>query len=63
MNTYKIIADTSCDMPAVVFAEKNVTYVPFNVSFDQQNYIEELKDITPDAFYEKIITEKPSSRK
>ncbi|MBQ7102870.1 MAG: DegV family EDD domain-containing protein, partial [Anaerotignum sp.] len=58
MNTYKIIADTSCDMPAVVFAEKNVTYVPFNVSFDQQNYIEELKDITPDAFYEKIITEK-----
>ena len=58
MRTYKILADTSCDMPAVVFAEKNVTYVPFNVSFDQQNYIEELKDITPDAFYEKIITEK-----
>ena len=35
MNTYKIIADTSCDIPASVFAEKNVTYVPFNVSFDQ----------------------------
>ena len=58
MNTYKIIADTSCDIPASVFAEKNVTYVPFNVSFDQQNYLEELKDITPDEFYDKINAEK-----
>ena len=58
MNKYKIIADTSCDMPAAVFAEQNVTYVPFNVSFDQQNYLEELKDITPDEFYEKIKAEK-----
>ena len=58
MNTFKIIADTSCDMPASVFAEKNVTYVPFNVSFDQENYLEELKDITPEAFYDKINAEK-----
>lgn len=58
MNTYKILADTSCDMPASVFAEKNVTYVPFNVSFDQQNYLEELKDITPEEFYDKINAEK-----
>ena len=58
MNKYKIIADTSCDIPASVFAEKNVTYVPFNVSFDQQNYLEELKDITPDEFYDKINAEK-----
>ena len=58
MNTYKIIADTSCDIPASVFAEKNVTYVPFNVSFDQENYMEELKDITPDEFHTKLSTEK-----
>ena len=45
MNTYKIIADTSCDIPVSVFAEKNVTYVPFNVSFDQENYLEELKSL------------------
>ena len=55
---YKIIADTSCDIPASVMAENNITYVPFNVSFDQQNYLEELKDITPEEFYEKIVTEK-----
>ena len=58
MNTYKIIADTACDIPVSLMAEKEITYVPFNVSFDQQNYLEELKDITPDEFYDKINTEK-----
>ena len=58
MNTYKIIADTSCDIPASVFAENNVTYVPFNVSFDQENYLEELKDISPEEFHTKLSTEK-----
>lgn len=58
MNTYKIITDTSCDMPASVFAEHDVTYVPFNVSFDQENYMEELRDITPEEFYDKINAEK-----
>ena len=52
MNKYKIIADTSCDIPASVFAENNVTFVPFNVSFDQENYLEELKDITSEEFYD-----------
>ena len=58
MNKYKIIADTSCDIPASVFAENNVTFVPFNVSFDQENYLEELKDITSEEFYDKINAEK-----
>lgn len=58
MYKYKILADTSCDMPASVFAEHDVTYIPFNVSFDQQNYMEELKDITPEEFYDKINAEK-----
>ena len=58
MNTYKIIADTACDIPASLMAEKEITYVPFNVSFDQENYLEELKDITPDEFYNKINAEK-----
>ena len=55
MNTYKILADTSCDIPVSVLAENNITYVPFNVSFDQENYLEELKDITPEEFYDKIM--------
>ena len=58
MNTFKIIADSSCDIPVSLMEAKDITYVPFNVSFDQENYLEELKDITPDAFYEKINAEK-----
>ena len=58
MSTYKIIADTYCDIPASLMAQKEITYVPFNVSFDQENYLEELKDITPDEFYDKINAEK-----
>ena len=58
MSTYKILADTSCDIPASLMAEKEITYVPFNVSFDQENYLEELKDITPDEFYDKLNAEK-----
>ncbi|WP_458408262.1 DegV family protein [Anaerotignum sp.] len=58
MNTYKIIADSSCDIPVSLMEANNITYVPFNVSFDQENYMEELKDITPNAFYDKINAEK-----
>lgn len=58
MNTYKIIADSSCDIPISIMEEKDITYVPFHVSFNQETYLEELKDITPDAFYEKINAEK-----
>ncbi len=58
MNKYKIIADTSCDIPAAVLAENNITYVSFHVSFDQEHYLKELHDITPDEFYEKITAEK-----
>ncbi|MBQ7757989.1 DegV family protein [Anaerotignum sp.] len=58
MNTYKIIADTSCDIPVSLMKANHITYVPFHVSFDQENYLEELRDITPDEFYNKINAEK-----
>lgn len=58
MNNYQIIADTSCDIPAPVLAANNITYVPFNVSFDQETYLEELKDITSQEFYDKLNAEK-----
>jgi len=58
MNTYKIIADSSCDIPLSLMETKEITCVPFHVSFDQENYMEEGKDITPDAFYKKITEEK-----
>ncbi|MBR4114114.1 MAG: DegV family protein [Anaerotignum sp.] len=58
MNAYKIIADSSCDIPISLMKANDISYVPFNVSFDQETYLEELKDITPDEFYEKINAEK-----
>lgn len=58
MHTYQIIADSSCDLPAAVLQERNITCVPFHVSFDQETYLEELKDITPDEFYQKLKAEK-----
>lgn len=58
MNTYKILSDTSCDIPASVLEKLDVAYVPFHVSFDMEHYLSELHDITPDAFYDKINAEK-----
>ena len=54
MSTYKILSDTSCDIPAAVLEQLDVTYVPFHVSFDTVQYLKELQDITPDEFYDKI---------
>ena len=50
MSTYKILSDTSCDIPAAVLEQLDVTYVPFHVSFDTVNYLKELQDITPMNF-------------
>ena len=58
MSTYKILSDTSCDIPAAVLEQLDVTYVPFHVSFDTVQYLKELQDITPDEFYDKINAEK-----
>lgn len=58
MPTYKILSDTSCDMPVPLLEKLDVTYVPFHVSFDMEHYLKELRDITPDDFYDKINAEK-----
>ena len=58
MSTYKILSDTSCDIPAAALEQLDVTYVPFHVSFDTVSYLKELQDITPDEFYDKINAEK-----
>ena len=58
MSTYKILSDTSCDIPAAVLEQLDVTYIPFHVSFDTVQYLKELQDITPDEFYDKINAEK-----
>lgn len=57
MRPYKIITDTSCDLPISMLEKLQVSFVSFYVSFDQTNYQKELIDITPETFYNKINTE------
>ena len=38
---YHIISDGSCDLPRELAEEKNITVVPFYVSFDDENYLKE----------------------
>lgn len=35
---YHIISDSSCDLPVELLKEKNITVVPFYVSFDDEHY-------------------------
>ena len=36
---FHIISDGSCDLPAELAQEKNITVVPFFVSFDDEHYL------------------------
>ena len=35
---FHIISDGSCDLPEELVKEKNITVVPFYVSFDKEHY-------------------------
>lgn len=52
---YHIISDGSCDLPPELVKEKNITIVPFYVSFDGENYLKETVDIGVREFYQKMV--------
>ncbi len=52
---YHIITDGSCDLPPELTAEKNVTVVPFYVSFDEEHYEKEIVEIGIRDFYQKMV--------
>lgn len=52
---FQIISDGSCDLPQELTKEKNVTVVPFFVSFDGENYKKELVDLNIRDFYETMV--------
>lgn len=52
---YRIISDGSCDLPQELVKEKNVTVVPFYVSFDDKNYLREMVDIGVREFYRQMV--------
>lgn len=54
---YHIISDGSCDLGVGAFEKYGVEIVPFYVSFDDETYLREIKDIGIREFYQKMVNE------
>nr|WP_318686007.1 DegV family protein [uncultured Acetatifactor sp.] len=54
---YHIVSDGSCDLPPELAGEKNITVVPFYVSFGNEDYLKETKEIGVREFYQKMVDE------
>lgn len=55
---FHIISDGSCDLPVELAEEKNITVVPFYVSFDDEHYLKENADIGVRDFYQQMVDRK-----
>lgn len=55
---FHIISDGSCDLPTALTQEKNITVVPFYVSFDEEQYYKENVDIAIRDFYQMMVDKK-----
>lgn len=55
---FHIISDGSCDLPVELTNEKNVTVVPFYVSFDDEHYLKENVEIGIRDFYQQMVDRK-----
>ena len=55
---FHIISDGSCDLPTELTEEKNITVVPFYVSFDEGHYLKEKEEIGIREFYQQMIDRK-----
>lgn len=55
---FHIISDGSCDLPEKLVEEKNITVVPFYVSFDDKNYLKENVEIGIRDFYQQMVDRK-----
>lgn len=54
---YHIFSDGSCDLPMELTKEKNITVVPFYVSFDGEKYEKEMVEIGVREFYQRMVDE------
>ena len=55
---FHIISDGSCDLPTDLVQEKNITVVPFYVSFDDEHYQKENVEIGIRDFYQQMVDRK-----
>lgn len=51
----QIITDGSCDLGKELTEEKNITVVPFYVSFDSETYFKEIEELNVREFYKKMV--------
>lgn len=52
---FHIISDGSCDLPPELAEERNVTVVPFYVSFDDEHYEKEIAEVGIREFYQRMV--------
>lgn len=52
---YQIITDGSCDLGRDIPREKNITVVPFYVTFDGENYKKEIEEVGVREFYQEMV--------
>lgn len=55
---FHIISDGSCDLSPELAQEKNITVVPFYVSFDDEHYFKENVEIGIRSFYQQMVEKK-----
>lgn len=55
---FHIVSDGSCDLPPDLAQEKNITVVPFYVSFDDRHYLKENIEIGIRDFYQQMVDQK-----
>lgn len=55
---FHIISDGSCDLSVELAKEKNITVVPFYVSFDDEHYLKENVEIGIRDFYQQMVDRK-----
>ncbi len=55
---FHIISDGSCDLPPELAQKKDITVVPFYVSFDDEHYFKENVDIGIRDFYQQMVEKK-----
>lgn len=54
---FHLFSDGSCDLPPELTREKNITVVPFYVSFGDEPYQKEIKEIGIREFYQRMVNE------
>ncbi len=53
--SFQIVSDGSCDLWEEIVREKDICVVPFYVSFDQEHYQKEQKELAVHAFYQQMV--------